>query len=113
MRSAASPQWAVAAGSGVRHMSERRRSRQAQPCSLGPFAGMVTVVQGACRERTVTKRLYNFSAGPAIMPPTVLEASARALVDYNGMGAGIVELSHRGPELDAVFDETTARVRAL
>ena len=59
------------------------------------------------------RRLFNFSAGPAIMPPEVLEASARALVDYNGMGAGIAELSHRGPELDAVFDETTARVRAL
>jgi phosphoserine aminotransferase len=60
-----------------------------------------------------TKRLYNFSAGPAILPPEVLEASARALVDYNGMGAGIAELSHRGPELDAVFDETTARLRAV
>jgi phosphoserine aminotransferase len=59
------------------------------------------------------KRLYNFSAGPAIMPPEVLEATARALVDYNGMGAGIAELSHRGPELDAVFDETTALVRSL
>jgi phosphoserine aminotransferase len=61
----------------------------------------------------MTRRLYNFSAGPATMPPEVLEASARALVDYNGMGAGIAELSHRGPELDAVFDEATARVRAL
>src|SRR5215204_662791 len=47
------------------------------------------------------------------MPPEVLEASARALVDYDGMGAGIAELSHRGPELDAVFDETTARLRQV
>jgi phosphoserine aminotransferase len=61
----------------------------------------------------MTRRLYNFSAGPATLPPAVLEASARALVDYNGMGAGIAELSHRGPELDAVFDETTARLRDL
>lgn len=61
----------------------------------------------------MSRRLYNFSAGPATMPPEVLEASARALVDYNGMGAGIAELSHRGPELDVVFDEATARVRAL
>jgi phosphoserine aminotransferase len=64
-------------------------------------------------ERMGTKRLFNFSAGPATLPPEVLEASARALVDYNGMGAGIAELSHRGPELDAVFAETTARVRTL
>jgi phosphoserine aminotransferase len=61
----------------------------------------------------MTRRLYNFSAGPATLPPAVLEASARALVDYHGMGAGIAELSHRGPELDAVFDETTARLRDL
>jgi len=47
------------------------------------------------------------------MPTEVLEASARALVDYNGMGAGIAELSHRGPELEAVFAETTARIRSL
>jgi phosphoserine aminotransferase len=59
------------------------------------------------------KRLYNFSAGPATMPPDVLDASARALVDYGGMGAGIAELSHRGPELNAVFDEATARLRDL
>lgn len=58
-------------------------------------------------------RLFNFSAGPATLPPPVLDATARALVDYGGMGAGIAELSHRGPELDAVFDETTARLRAI
>ncbi|MGE3270830.1 MAG: 3-phosphoserine/phosphohydroxythreonine transaminase [Chloroflexota bacterium] len=61
----------------------------------------------------MSKRLYNFSAGPATLPLEVLEASARALVDYRGMGAGIAELSHRGPELDAVFEETTAHVRSL
>jgi phosphoserine aminotransferase len=43
----------------------------------------------------------------------VLAASARALLDFNGIGAGIAELSHRGPELEAVFDETTVRIRTL
>src|SRR3954466_10459864 len=47
------------------------------------------------------------------MPREVLEASARALVDYHGLGAGIAELSHRGPEFDAVLDEAIARCRAL
>jgi phosphoserine aminotransferase len=60
-----------------------------------------------------SKRLFNFSAGPATIPPEVLDASARALLDYQGMGAGIAELSHRGPEVDAVLDETIARCRAL
>jgi phosphoserine aminotransferase len=59
------------------------------------------------------KRLFNFSAGPAILPVEVLEASARALVDYHGMGAGIAELSHRGKEVDAVLDEAIERCRAL
>lgn len=59
------------------------------------------------------QRLFNFSAGPATLPLEVLQAAAAALVEYNGMGAGIAELSHRGPELDAVFEETTARIRAL
>src|SRR3954447_4658622 len=59
------------------------------------------------------KRLFNFSAGPAILPVEVLEASARALVDYNGMGAGIAELSHRGKEFDAILDEAIERCRAL
>lgn len=61
----------------------------------------------------MTARRFNFSAGPAMLPLEVLQATAQALVDYQGMGAGIAELSHRGPELDAVFDETTARLRAL
>ena len=58
-------------------------------------------------------RLFNFSAGPAMLPTDVLEASARALVDFNGMGAGIAELSHRSPEFDAVLDEAIARARGL
>jgi phosphoserine aminotransferase len=60
-----------------------------------------------------TQRLFNFSAGPATLPPEVLEASARALLDYNGMGAGIAELSHREREFDAILDETIARCRSL
>lgn len=61
----------------------------------------------------MTGRLFNFSPGPAIMPRDVLDAAARALVDYRGMGAGLVELSHRGPEFDAILDEATARLRDL
>jgi phosphoserine aminotransferase len=56
---------------------------------------------------------YNFSAGPAMLPRAVLEASAQALLDYQGLGAGIGELSHRGPEFDAVLDEAIARCRQL
>ncbi|MDZ4695942.1 MAG: 3-phosphoserine/phosphohydroxythreonine transaminase [Deltaproteobacteria bacterium] len=62
---------------------------------------------------TTQKRVYNFSAGPAMLPTEVLEASARALVDFQGKGFGIAECSHRGKEFDGVLDEAIASCRAL
>ena len=46
----------------------------------------------------MSKRVYNFSAGPAMLPTEVLEKSAVALLDYEGKGFGIAEVSHRGKE---------------
>jgi len=59
------------------------------------------------------KRVYNFAAGPATLPYEVLEASAAALLDFQGKGFGIAECSHRGKEFDGVLDETIARCRTL
>ena len=59
------------------------------------------------------KRVYNFAAGPATLPYEVLEASAAALLDFQGKGFGIAECSHRGKDFDGVLDETIARCRAL
>jgi phosphoserine aminotransferase len=59
------------------------------------------------------KRVYNFAAGPATLPYEVLEASAAALLDFQGKGYGIAECSHRGKDFDAVLDETIARCRSL
>jgi phosphoserine aminotransferase len=59
------------------------------------------------------KRVFNFAAGPATLPYEVLEASAAALLDYQGKGYGIAECSHRGKEFDGVLDETIARCRSL
>ncbi len=58
-------------------------------------------------------RVFNFSAGPAMLPTEVLEASAKALLDYNGKGFGIAECSHRGKEFDGVADEAIARCKSL
>jgi phosphoserine aminotransferase len=58
-------------------------------------------------------RAFNFAAGPATLPPEVLEASAAALLDFQGKGFGIAECSHRGKEFDAVLDETISRCRKL
>lgn len=58
-------------------------------------------------------RIFNFSAGPAMLPTEVLEKSARALVDYQGKGFGIAEVSHRGKEFEAVADEAVTRCKRL
>jgi phosphoserine aminotransferase len=58
-------------------------------------------------------RIYNFSAGPAMLPTEVLEKSAVALVDYQGKGFGIAEVSHRGKEFEAVNDEAIAKCKTL
>jgi phosphoserine aminotransferase len=58
-------------------------------------------------------RVFNFSAGPAMLPTEVLEASAKALLDFNGKGFGIAECSHRGKEFDGVIDEAIARTKSL
>lgn len=61
----------------------------------------------------MSTRVFNFSAGPAMLPLEVLEASAKALVDFQGKGFGIAECSHRGKEFDAVIDEAIARCKTL
>ena len=61
----------------------------------------------------MNKRVFNFAAGPATLPHEVLEASAAALLDFQGKGFGIAECSHRGKEFDGVLDETISRCRKL
>ncbi|MEO5767677.1 MAG: aminotransferase class V-fold PLP-dependent enzyme, partial [Polyangia bacterium] len=61
----------------------------------------------------MSNRVFNFSAGPAMLPVEVLEASAKALVDFQGKGFGIAECSHRGKEFDGVLDEAISRCRKL
>jgi phosphoserine aminotransferase len=61
----------------------------------------------------MSHRIFNFSAGPAMLPTEVLEKSATALVDYQGKGFGIAEVSHRGKEFEAVNDEAVTRCKKL
>ena len=61
----------------------------------------------------MSNRIFNFSAGPAMLPTSVLEKSAAALVDYEGKGFGIAEVSHRGKEFEAVNDEAITRAKKL
>ena len=56
---------------------------------------------------------HNFSAGPAILPASVMEQAAQAAVDFNGIGLSILEISHRSPEFSAVLDEAEILVRDI
>jgi phosphoserine aminotransferase len=59
------------------------------------------------------KRIYNFSAGPATLPTEVLLQAQAELVDYQGSGMSIMEMSHRGKHYDAVHQEALSNFREL
>ncbi len=56
---------------------------------------------------------HNFSAGPSILAQEVIENTANAVKDLNGMGLSVMEISHRSKEFQAVMDETVALFREL
>jgi phosphoserine aminotransferase len=58
-------------------------------------------------------RAFNFGAGPAVLPTSVLEEAQRELVDYKGIGMSIMECSHRGKDYDAVHAEAVANITKL
>ncbi|MCA0294014.1 MAG: 3-phosphoserine/phosphohydroxythreonine transaminase [Actinobacteria bacterium] len=58
-------------------------------------------------------RVYNFSAGPAMLPLAALEAAQSELTDWQGSGSSVMEVSHRGKEFVACAAETEALLREL
>ena len=57
--------------------------------------------------------VYNFNAGPAIMPPSVLSQAQEELRDYGGVGISVLEMSHRSKEFEAINHEAEARFKRL
>ncbi len=58
-------------------------------------------------------RVYNFSAGPAVLPEDVLKEAAEEMLDYKGSGQSVMEMSHRSKEYDAIIKEAEADFREL
>jgi len=56
---------------------------------------------------------YNFNAGPSILPQVTIEETAKAILDFNGSGLSIMEISHRSKDFEAVMDETVALFKEL
>ncbi len=58
-------------------------------------------------------RIYNFSAGPAMLPLPVLEKARNELLDFHGLGMSVMEISHRSAAFDDVVDRSEASLRRL
>jgi phosphoserine aminotransferase len=56
---------------------------------------------------------YNFYAGPAILPQEVMKKAQAELLDFNGIGLSILEISHRSKDFDAVITTAEAKIRSL
>ena len=59
------------------------------------------------------KRVYNFSAGPAVLPEEVLKEAAEEMLDYRGCGMGVMEMSHRSAMFDTIIHEAEQDLRDL
>ena len=62
---------------------------------------------------TTSTRVFNFGAGPAVLPVPVLEEVQRDLVALPGVGMSILEISHRSSQFEAILAQAEADIRAL
>ena len=58
-------------------------------------------------------RVYNFSAGPSVLPESVLKTAAAEMLDYKGSGQSVMEMSHRSKVYDAIIKECEALLREI
>ena len=58
-------------------------------------------------------RVYNFSAGPSVMPEEVLKKAADEMLSYNGSGMSVMEMSHRGKDFAEIFASAKEKLRSL
>jgi phosphoserine aminotransferase len=61
----------------------------------------------------MVERIYNFSAGPAVLPEPVLEKAQASLMSLGNTGVGVCEHSHRGPAFTQVYEDAEANCREL
>ena len=59
------------------------------------------------------ERVYNFSAGPSMLPLEVLERAGSEITNYQGSGMSVMEMSHRSKVFQKIFDDTQAKLRRL
>jgi phosphoserine aminotransferase len=82
------------------------KSDDEDPFIVNPTTTTTTAARG-------TKRAFNFNAGPAALPLSVLERMRDELLDYAGTGMSVMELSHRSPEFEAISDTAERTLRRV
>ena len=58
------------------------------------------------------EQVFNFAAGPSVLPDSVLQRAREELMNQGGSGMSVMEMSHRSPQFKAIFDEPKARLKA-
>lgn len=58
-------------------------------------------------------RVYNFSAGPSVLPETILQEAAKEMIEWGTSGMSVMEMSHRSKDYQSIIDETEANVRKV
>ncbi len=68
----------------------------------------------SCKTKpTIKMTVFNFSAGPAVLPKEVLQRAAAEMLDWHGSGMSVMEMSHRGSEFISIADKAEADLRTL
>ena len=57
--------------------------------------------------------IYNFSAGPAVLPKVVLEQAREEMLDWSGSGMSVMEMSHRSKEFLSIAEDAEQNLRSL
>ena len=88
------------------------------PCAIKPYGRFVLLalfvyLRGLLNKPFSIMKKYNFNAGPSMLPREVVEATASAVLDYNGMGLSLMELSHRSAEFKPILDEARSLLKSL
>ena len=96
----------------------RPLNRQCDKLSLRASSGRVQAFRFARSPRqrahwVLVSRVYNFSAGPAILPEEVLQQAAEEMHDWHGSGQSVMEMSHRGKEFISIAEAAEADLRTL
>ncbi|MDD2217418.1 MAG: 3-phosphoserine/phosphohydroxythreonine transaminase [Eubacteriales bacterium] len=61
----------------------------------------------------MSERVYNFSAGPSMLPVDIMEDVAKNLLNYNGCGQSVMEMSHRSKEFEKILNDAEANLREI